>query len=34
VTASNGRKIILAGQALNLTGGLAPAVQFQTLTAP
>jgi type II secretory pathway pseudopilin PulG len=34
VTASNGRKTILAGKALNLTGGLAPAVQFQTLTAP
>jgi hypothetical protein len=34
VTASNGRKTILAGKALNLTGGLAPVVQFQTLTAP
>lgn len=34
VTASNGRKIILAGRALYLTGGLAPVVQFQTLTAP
>jgi hypothetical protein len=34
VTASNGRKIILAGAAAYLTGGLAPIVQFQTLTAP
>jgi hypothetical protein len=34
VTASNGRKATLAGKALNLTGGLAPVVQFQTLTAP
>ena len=34
VTASNGRKTILAGQAVSLTGGLAPVVQFQTLTAP
>jgi len=34
VTASNGRKTILGGKALNLTGGLAPVVQFQTLTAP
>jgi Tfp pilus assembly protein PilV len=34
VTASNGRKTTLAGQAVNLTGGLAPVVQFQTLTAP
>ena len=34
VTASNGRKTILAGKAVNLTGGLAPVVQFQTLTAP
>jgi hypothetical protein len=34
VTASAGRKTILAGKALNLTGGLAPVVQFQTLTAP
>ena len=34
VTASNGRKIVVAGQALNPTGGLAPVVQFQTLKAP
>jgi len=34
VTNSNGRKIILAGKPVNLTGGLAPVVQFQTLTAP
>jgi len=34
VTASNGRKTILAGKAANLIGGLAPVVQFQTLTAP
>ena len=34
VTASQGRKIIVAGKGLNLTGGLAPVVQFQTLTAP
>jgi hypothetical protein len=34
VTASNGRKTVLAGKAVNLTGGLAPVVQFQTLTAP
>jgi hypothetical protein len=34
VTTSEGRKTILAGKALNLTGGLAPVVQFQTLTAP
>ena len=34
VTPSNGRKTILAGKALSLTGGLAPPVQFQTLTAP
>ena len=34
VTASNGKKIILAAKALNTTAGLAPAVQFQTLTAP
>ncbi|HTS67950.1 MAG TPA: hypothetical protein VMO17_03125 [Terriglobia bacterium] len=34
VTASNGRKTILAGKPVSLTGGLAPVVQFQTLTAP
>ena len=34
VTNSNGRKTVLAGKAVNLTGGLAPVVQFQTLTAP
>jgi type II secretory pathway pseudopilin PulG len=34
VTNSNGRKCIVAGKAVNLTGGLAPIVQFQTLTAP
>jgi Tfp pilus assembly protein PilV len=34
VTASNGKKIILAGKPVSLTGGLAPVVQFQTLTAP
>jgi type II secretory pathway pseudopilin PulG len=33
VTASGGRKIILAGEPLNSTSGLAPIVQFQTLTA-
>ena len=34
VTASNGRKIILAAQALNPPGGVAPVVQYQTLAAP
>lgn len=34
VTASNGRKIIVAAQALNPPGGVAPAIQFQTLKAP
>jgi prepilin-type N-terminal cleavage/methylation domain-containing protein len=34
VTASNGRKIIVAAQALNPQGGMAPVVQFQTLKAP
>ena len=34
VTASNGKKTILAGKPVSLTGGLAPVVQFQTLTAP
>ena len=34
VTASNGRKTVLAGKAVYLTGGLAPAVQYQTMTAP
>ena len=34
VTASNGKKIIVAAKAANLTAGLAPVVQFQTLTAP
>jgi prepilin-type N-terminal cleavage/methylation domain-containing protein len=34
VTASSGKKIIVAGKAINPIGGLAPVVQFQTLTAP
>jgi len=34
VTNSNGKKIVLAGKPVSLTGGLAPVVQFQTLTAP
>jgi type II secretory pathway pseudopilin PulG len=34
VTANNGRKIVVAGEALNPTGGLAPVVQYQTLKAP
>jgi prepilin-type N-terminal cleavage/methylation domain-containing protein len=34
VTASNGRKIVIAGKALNPAGGMAPVVQFQTLRAP
>jgi hypothetical protein len=34
VTASEGRKTILAAKAVNPPGGLAPVVQFQTLTAP
>jgi hypothetical protein len=34
VTASNGRKIVVAGKALNPRGGLATVVQYQTLKAP
>jgi hypothetical protein len=34
VTASNGRKIVIAGKALNPVGGLAPVIQYQTLKAP
>lgn len=33
VTASNGKKIVAAGQVLNPVGGLAPVVQYQTLRA-
>ena len=34
VTASNGKKIIMAAQALNPPGGVAPVIQYQTLKAP
>ena len=34
VTASNGKRIVAAGQALNAPGGLAPVVQYQTMKAP
>lgn len=33
VTASSGRKIVVAGKALNPAGGFAPVVQYQTLKA-
>ena len=34
VTASNGRKIVVAGKPLYPAGGVAPVVQYQTLKAP